>query len=239
MSARYEDNDCYASQLSHELHGLEEKWLLVACKLWKHYCDTRNYTLRIKSIDQAKGQLPDGLDEIAMRGLNRIVILAGANGSGKTRLLNRVFRGATSGNGTVDRRRGLVCDSIPKKVTPVRFVAKNLDLSNPSEMSAATIVAQANVAENPGTDNLAPAALPYIQRIQNHWWNATHQGNKEPQSVRNEKVQKYQALRELIRTVLGVELERDDDGNVTLFGKPVFHANRACPQFRVIRAIAA
>ena len=50
--------------------------------------------MRITSITHARDACDDGLAPISMHGLKRIVVLAGANGSGKSRFLARVKHGA-------------------------------------------------------------------------------------------------------------------------------------------------
>lgn len=176
--------------------------------------------MRIRSISQPAGQLPDGLTDIDIRGLNRIVLLAGANGSGKTRLLNRVQNGGNPGNRGNQHGQGFELDA-EQGQAPVPFVAKNLNLADPAGMTADTVIQQATSAETPGAVHLAQSSLAYIQRVQTHWWNATHQCSEEPQSVREEKIRSYENLCTLIQTVLGAPLERDFDNHPTLFGRPI------------------
>ncbi len=92
-------------------------------------------------------------------------------------------------------------------------------------MPPAQATENAASAQIPGAEHLSSAAVPYIQRVQNHWWNSTHQESQELQSVRREKIRQYEALRELIVTVLGERLDRDLDNNPTLFGKAIAQAS--------------
>jgi predicted ATPase len=176
--------------------------------------------MRVFSISQPAGPIKDGLSDIEMRSLNRIVILAGANGSGKSRLLNRVQTGGHPGNLLGIYGKGLKLDCHPS-IPPVSFVSKNLDLSDPAEMKPTYLAQQAERARNPGADHLSDSTLAYIQRVQSHEWNVTHPRNLENQSISNEKIRSYNSLRDLIQKVLGEPLGRDVDNNPTLFKKKI------------------
>ena len=176
--------------------------------------------MRVTSITQQKGGTEDGLAPISMRGLKRIVVLAGANGSGKSRLLTRLTNSAHPGNQGNVWGQGVLFDS-PIQAAPVPFVSKNLSLVDPSQQTAKNIVTYAEQAESPGATNLASATLSYVQRVQTHWWNSTHPNSTEPETARNEKRERYESLCALIQTVLGEPLGRDFDNNPTLFGKTI------------------
>jgi ABC-type cobalamin/Fe3+-siderophores transport system ATPase subunit/SAM-dependent methyltransferase len=183
--------------------------------------------MRVLSISQPVGQIDDGLSDIEMWGLNRIVILAGANGSGKSRLLHRVQAGIVPVHDLLLQNkyeRGSLKLDFPPSMPPVHFVSKNLDLSDPASMTPNNLAQHAAQAGTPGTDHLVNSTLAYIQQVQNHWWNATHQNSREDQSVRDEMTCSYDSLRELIQTVLGESLERDLDNNPTLFKKAIAQA---------------
>ena len=160
------------------------------------------FLMRVTSITQQNDPLNSGLAPISMRGLKRIVVLAGANGSGKSRFLARVTNGAHPSNqGNVHGQGFLLENPIPK-TAPVPFVSKNLNLIDPSTQTAQNVVNYAKQAESPGASQLSSATLSYIQRVQTHWWNSTHPNSQEPETSRNEKRQAYESLCELIQTCL-------------------------------------
>jgi hypothetical protein len=177
--------------------------------------------MRIKSILQKSEVSEDGLGTIDMHGLNRIIIVAGANGSGKNRLLNRIQRGGHPG--VTPLCQGFEFELVNSSL-PVHFVSKDPNLWNPADSNRAQIRQFASQAEYPGMDGVAQATLSYIEIVQKHWWNVTHQNNREDLSTVKEKIESYELLRELIHTVLGVTLDRDLDDNPTLFNKPIFWA---------------
>jgi predicted ATPase/SAM-dependent methyltransferase len=180
--------------------------------------------MRILSISQPAGQIDDGLSAIEMRGLNRIVILAGANGSGKSRLLNRVENAGHPGNhGSIFTQGVELLDALPS-IAAIRFVSKTPTLSDPAIMSASAIAQKAEQARTAGANHLSESTLAYIQQVQTRWWNVTHPNSREDQSVRDEKTCSYDSLRDRIQTVLGEPLDRDIDDNPTLFKKAIAQA---------------
>lgn len=111
--------------------------------------------MRIISIEQPSAPINDGLEDIKMRGLNRIVILAGANGSGKSRLLRRIINGGNPGNQGNFWGEGYEFDS-PQPLSPINFVSKSLGFSDPAGMPKDSIIQAAQGATTPGIDYIAP-----------------------------------------------------------------------------------
>ena len=159
----------------------------------------------------------DGLQTIEMRCLNRIVVLAGANGAGKTRLLNRI---ATTGLKIDSRMKGMELDSPTQNLNAVMFVSKNTELIDPANLKIAELSSLAERAETLGANHLVQTTLPYIHRVQNQWREATHPHNPSSE-LREAKERSYTELQILIKAALGVELSRDQNGNATLFGRPI------------------
>jgi ABC-type cobalamin/Fe3+-siderophores transport system ATPase subunit len=81
--------------------------------------------MRIISIEQSSAPFNDGLADIKMRGLNRIVILAGANGSGKTRLLRRIQQASYLNSNQAFWRNGYEFESL-HGLEAINFVPKTI-----------------------------------------------------------------------------------------------------------------
>jgi predicted ATPase/cyclopropane fatty-acyl-phospholipid synthase-like methyltransferase len=195
--------------------------------------------MHIKSILQDAEASNDGLSKIDMYGLNHIVIVAGANGSGKSRLLQRVKNGLHPIGLSSTHQRGFEIENVNPSAIPVRFVSKEINLSNPAAITREESISFAKNAESPGMDGFAKVTLPYIQRIQDHWWNATHPNSSEDLSIINEKIESYKSLRQLIHIVLGESLERDLDDNLILFKKPIYEAELSDGQKILLQWCAA
>lgn len=180
--------------------------------------------MRITSITHARDACDDGLAPISMHGLKRIVVLAGANGSGKSRFLARVKHGADPYQQDNALGKGFTLENPILGYAPVEFVCKNLKLHDPAEQAPQTVDKWAAQAECPGASNLSRATLAYIGRVHTHWWNSSHQSSEEPEFDRKKKRERYESLCSLIKTVLGEPLKRDSDNNATLFGKTIANA---------------
>jgi ABC-type branched-subunit amino acid transport system ATPase component len=183
--------------------------------------------MRIISIEQLSAQFNDGLEDIKMHGLNRIVILAGANGSGKSRFLKRIQYGGYPQVGhqyDVTQFFGIF-----------NFVSKLIRLSDPAQMTKTALVQTANNAVILGTDHLADCTLAHIQHIQNLWWNSHHQWSRAENSNRNQMLQSYELLNELIEVLIGESLDRDSDDNATLFSKPIAQAQLSDGQIALLQ----
>lgn len=209
--------------------------------------------MRIFSIEQPAGFAPDfapdGLAEVSMRDLNRIVILAGANGAGKSRLLARVARGVGHCDEQPYRDSVTFIDTSGQRVFPasglgvVPFVSRNLAIEDPFHMNPSDALTNAAKAAEPGAYHLAESTLAYIHRTQQHWWYARHPDAEEPnrpdQKLNTETKVKmisgYESLRETIRIVLGSTLSIDPDGRPMLFGRTFTEVNLSDGQRRLLQ----
>ena len=120
--------------------------------------------MHVTSITQQNGAQNDGLAPISMRGLKRIVVLAGANGSGKTRFLTRVTHGANPGNARSTWGAGFKLENPIANAAPVPFVSKQLTLQDPAAQTRQKAAKWAEQAESPGAAHLSHATLAHIQR---------------------------------------------------------------------------
>jgi ABC-type cobalamin/Fe3+-siderophores transport system ATPase subunit len=190
--------------------------------------------MRIISIEQSSSPINDGLADIKMRGLNRIVILAGTNGSGKSRLLRRIINGGNPASQQNIWGEGYEFDS-PQPLSPINFVSKTLQFTDPATIPKDSIIQTAQGATSPGIDNIATSIHVYIQHIQDRWWNSSHQWNREEEFIRDEANENYQLLNKLIKTVLGESLERDSNDNTMLFNSPIAKAQLSDGQIALIQ----
>lgn len=203
-----------------------------------------------------------GLKEVNMSRLGRLVGLAGKNGSGKSRLLNKLeyyinarvegIRGRFSIEEQI-RSQSLalknnphsphaeawsknvkeykykleladnrVISSLPgEEFKVVRFVPKKLTLKDPNKSAYGELVSRFNNAKKPGVSELSDNCLFYIHQLQNRWWNSEHPGFSGATEEKVKAIEEYKKFNDLISTLLGVSLNRDIDGNPTLFGKRI------------------
>ena len=73
-----------------------------------------------------------------------------------------------------------------------------------------------------GLNHLPDSATSYIQRVQDLHFEATHPAYEHKE--KKQFIEKYNTLNAMIKTSLGVGIERNHERIATLFGKPVAHA---------------
>jgi SAM-dependent methyltransferase/ABC-type cobalamin/Fe3+-siderophores transport system ATPase subunit len=170
----------------------------------------------------------DGLKSVSMTRLGSVVVLAGPNGGGKTRVLKRVLAGGnrklSSGEGGLQAtlaRLGLVVDS-PRPEAVHDFSLREVRLHDERNSSKEDVKrAASRIAEAIGIANLAAEATSRVASVQGRWFNATHHETHISDEARNAAVASYEDLKSLILQLVGGVLGRDIDGNPTLFGSPI------------------
>ena len=224
-----------------------------------------------------------GLQIFKMPKLNNVVLLAGKNGSGKTRVLQLLRQQTNERQNYFARRRNLSreitdaalsvqnlqqmfdqCSRIPEKkddlvalkeqidnltqkkvyyeseykkpfsidiglsekesIKIVDYVPKSVELKDWRRLPQYEWKQKARTAENLGCYNLNESALSLIQNVYDRYWNTSHQhfrGENDEKERANEDLKR---LQNIVERFLGVPLDRNADGEVTLFGKPIANA---------------
>ena len=196
--------------------------------------------MQISAIIQDDTHVADGLRKIEMRGLKRIVVVAGSNGSGKTRLLHRVEQGgkvATRANRFAEgfEYSGPSGELKDINMMPIRFISTQPNLADSMNMTPASVLASAKTATLLYQKNdFANVALPYVKHVQDKWWNSRHPDSKIEAKVAKGNLQSYENLVSLITACLGEELDRDSNSNEpTLFGRTIVEASLSDGQRRL------
>lgn len=202
-----------------------------------------------------------GLKEINMSRLGRFVALAGKNGAGKSRILNKLefYAGAyangksqlsmwqeglknnntaltnnpTSPHSTgwkdaIESYQNQIVWATERILTEggiefkaIRFVPKELNLQDPRSHASRELVSRYSQAKSIGLNGYEQHCLFYIQQLQARWWNASHQLFSGSTEEKAEALQEYEGFQTLIQRMLGTRVERNLDGEPTLFGKPI------------------
>lgn len=242
--------------------------------------------MRITGINIPKKLIDCGLEAVKMHGLGRVVLLAGKNGAGKTRLMNLIKRviqdkpkksqiqsdrhslkthttdlymkkremlqyqhDIYKGVATVDLQSDHKIDSFKRIIVEeqdtiedlhkrchwdyietdelddhyqiVPFVPTDKELVDCNYWRNDDIRNKALELDHLGVKGLSEGTLARIKTIQDRWFNATHQDSRFSEEMKVAAISEYIELVELIKIFLGEELERDLDGNATLFGFPL------------------
>ena len=223
--------------------------------------------------------------------LGQVVLLAGKNGSGKTRLLNTLLqtiqakpkkqqldaaikeidqlkkakegrnidvlnqaRALESASGTeqkaqyennirnfnqeierysleIENRVKLLewdmisTDDIYESYPTIPFVPKDLKLMDHNNYRKSELIQHAHSVDNVGIGGLTNGTFARIYTIQEKWFNATHQNSNVSEQERELAIEEYQRLKELILIFLNTNLDRNIDGEPTIFGFPLGQAN--------------
>lgn len=233
----------------------------------------------------------DGLENIKMERLGQIVILAGKNGSGKSRILTKIqdtlqkkmkkkdfdtleketnqfkqdlerhrqsLLKSEAENPSENLIKGLSAFSpqslnyltleIKKLEDKIKanedklswnlvetsemadvypcfpFVPKTTDLVDSSSMNQHQMENASKSIDSVGTNNFREGTLSKIQIIQNHWFEATHPESKSSEEDKNNAINEYKNLKQIIKDVLNENIERNRQGIATLFGDPISKA---------------
>lgn len=183
-----------------------------------------------------------GLKPFKMFGLADIVLLTGPNGAGKSRILRLLKKQADSVNNIVEPdeshsflfhfvdHRPIKTDSLnDDSVKMFEYVPKKIELRDWRELkykewnSNAKMVKEKNLFGHQKTDFFAEAATSLIQYESNRYWNTSHQSFKNS-IEKKEARENFKRLNKLIKHFLGTRIERNADGESTLFGYPIADA---------------
>jgi len=103
----------------------------------------------------------------------------------------------------------------------VYFVPKKLNLKDCNALAPNQLNINSERVKSIGIDELADCALAKIKRVVDIRFNATHQDYQGDIKAKQKAIEEYEQLDELIFTFLGVRLDRNIDGDTTLFNFPI------------------
>lgn len=247
--------------------------------------------MRITKINISKSSIQNGLETVKMDRLGQFVLLAGKNGSGKTRLLNLISNTIQSKpkvsqldtaiqdiknsekqirkqqeridnylkaiqstkdtnqikaheqqiqahrqqikqyeNNIANYKKQLAWKLIETDIpyenhSIVPFIPKNLDIKDCNNFRKNEIDSYSKQIDQVGVNSLANGTFARIQTTQERWFNATHQDSNVPDDEKHKAIEDYNKLKELIKLFLDTELERNINGEPTLFGFPLGQSN--------------
>ena len=106
----------------------------------------------------------------------------------------------------------------------VDYVPKKLDLKDWRQLTQHEWKQKAKSAEQLGCQNLDETSLSLIQNVFDRYWNTSHQHYQGNESEKEEARDNLNRLQSIVTRFLEVSLERNADGEVTIFEKPIANA---------------
>jgi energy-coupling factor transporter ATP-binding protein EcfA2 len=108
-----------------------------------------------------------------------------------------------------------------KKFMAVRFVPKGLALQDPRQQLSQELIPRSSQAKSPGLNGYEHTCLFHIQHLQTQWWNTSHQNSSARAEDKKHALEEYNGLLKIVQRLLNTSLDRNSDGEPTLFGKPI------------------
>ncbi len=258
--------------------------------------------MRITKIEIPEEEIENGLKKVSMSRLGNMVILAGKNGAGKTRLLKLIeekiklkptvqvvnklksdikiyeglitqdletlarFKEHLQKNPDDERVKKQVQDTSARLTTHgnridvfneklkwdkiqtneykdnyavVHFVPKELSLNDCNNFNKSQVKAFAEQVEIVGVNSLKNGCLSKIQMVQEEWFNATHQNSSLPSNAKQQAIDSYKRLQDIIELFLDTSIDRDIEGSATIFGFPLGKANLSSGQIVLLQLCLA
>jgi predicted ATPase len=179
--------------------------------------------MHVKSLMTKPEFSDNGLAQINLVGLGRLVIVAGTNGSGKSRLINTLsrFQGLDFTNSQI-AEVDMDCHPVQLRIVPV--VPKSTAISNNRDQPASMSVLQTENASHLGVDSLPAYAIDYVEDLQKKRVYASYQQTQDSIEKKNETIESCSALEEVVKKIVGTRLTTNMDGRACLYGKPILEA---------------
>lgn len=105
------------------------------------------------------------------------------------------------------------------------FVPRRVNLDDPSRLTKKSLISNSEAISSVGVTYLQKGTLAKIQVVQNKWFNATHQNSTINKEQKKQIIDEYNRLDDMIYLFLNTKLDRNEDGDATLFGFPLGKAN--------------
>jgi energy-coupling factor transporter ATP-binding protein EcfA2 len=119
----------------------------------------------------------------------------------------------------------IVTDTILESYIIVPFIPKELDVKDANSYPKSDLLRIAHGIDPVGVDQLSTGTFARIQIIQDRKFTTTHPDSVISDSEKEKAIKEYKNLQDLIRIFLNTELDRNIDGEATIFGFPLGQAN--------------
>ena len=121
----------------------------------------------------------------------------------------------------------------------VDYVPKRLDIKDWRQLTQQEWKQKAKAAEHLGCQNLCDTSLSLIQNVFDRYWNTSHQHYQGNESEKENAKDDLNRLQTIVTRFLGISLNRNADGEVTIFDKPIANAQLSDGQIILLQLCVA
>lgn len=124
----------------------------------------------------------------------------------------------------------IILDNTEQNVAVVDFVPNKIELEDWANQNKQSWEQKATQAKNPGVANLFQTSIPLIQKVMEIWFNTTHPMTEISDEDKENALNDYQKLQDIVKSFLGTEIGWNKDGYSTIFNKPIAQAQLSAGQ---------
>jgi ABC-type cobalamin/Fe3+-siderophores transport system ATPase subunit len=146
---------------------------------------------------------------------------------------------------TLDNFKNIINWSIIKtdgdydNYTTISFVPKKIEIKDSSDTGRKSLDNLAKSALNIGLDHISESTYAYIQVLQDKKFNATHPEIKVSEEEKKKAIEEYSHMNEIVKIFLGCEIDRDLNGQATIFGFQLAKSNLSSGQKALLQYCVA
>ena len=186
--------------------------------------------MKITDIYATKDVSRNGLELVHLTGLKDTVIVSGANGSGKSRLLRLLMQYNGTSSNIESENSKIRFETGGKNLNFIEVIPKVTSIADDRSHNRRDSQSYAQQAQNPGAAHLASVTLSYIRRTVDRYFNATH---SESEATPEEKIHakaEFENFQFLVEQFLDIKIKRNLDGEPEIFGFPIADAQLSAGQ---------
>jgi ABC-type multidrug transport system ATPase subunit len=186
--------------------------------------------VKITELFATKEVSNTGLELVQLIGLKDMVIISGANGSGKSRLLRLLMQYNGSPTNVESENSRIRFETAGRSLNIIDVIPKSTSVADDRRHNRQDSQNYALQAENPGTGNLQTSTVSYIRRTVDRHFNASHSESEATDERRQEAKTRFEEFQYFIEQFLGTKIKRNLDGEPEIFGFAIADAQLSAGQ---------
>lgn len=186
--------------------------------------------MKITDIYATKEVSNNGLELVHLAGLKDMVIVSGANGSGKSRLLRLLMQYNGSPSNIESENSKIRFETGGKSLNFIDVIPKVTTVADDRRQNRQDSQSYAQQAENPGAGHLASVTVSYIRRTVDRYFNASHSESEATDDEKQRAKTHFENFQYLVEQFLDTKIKRNLDGEPEIFGFSIADAQLSAGQ---------